>query len=183
MRRGQSTWFLRNQKPEMQWGTVTQLGKGEGDTLTDGTSSIIPATNPSLGRQAPGGVTTTSTMIRANKEGVTSTLRSETVWPKGPKGMKRVVKTTTSAPRFSGRDHWYHMASVKTGTRNKLYVNGAFVAETYGKASLADQSLEVLLGGLKKTGHGWMGEVDELAFWRRALNAKEVRARRHRRRC
>jgi len=150
------------------------LGKGEGDTLTDGSSSIIAAVKGSLGRQAPGGVTTTSTTIKANKDGVTSTIRSSTVWPQ-TKGMKRVVKTTASAPRFSGRDHWYHMTSVKTGTRNKLYVNGAFVAETFGKASLGGQSLEVLLGGLKKTGHGFIGEIDEVAFWKRALTAKEVR--------
>ena len=29
-RRGQSTWFLRNQTPGQQWGTVTQLNKGSG---------------------------------------------------------------------------------------------------------------------------------------------------------
>jgi sulfite reductase (NADPH) flavoprotein alpha-component len=52
MRRGQSTWFLRNQAPSQQWGTVRQLkDKPEPPfgTLTDGTAPLIPCrVNPAV---------------------------------------------------------------------------------------------------------------------------------------
>jgi hypothetical protein len=80
---------------------------------------------------------------------------------------------------------WYHLAVVYDGTlpdpaqRARIYVNGAFDtlwALGAGNATLDPSDASVQVGNLPGGGTAWIGMIDEVAIWNRALSAKEILA-------
>jgi hypothetical protein len=151
------------------------FGKGQGDTVSDGVTSIIPTFDHGLPKAGEGAVVSTSSKVRANGAGVTSTTTVTTVYPTKA-GFRSVVQTTASAPRLSARGTWYHLASVREAGKSKMYVNGNLVAETFQVTGLSGEAL-ITIGGMEGEDrkNGFIGEVDELAFFNRALGREEVK--------
>jgi len=151
------------------------FGKGSGDTLTDGYSSVIPTFDHALPEPGKGAVVSTASNVRSNAAGVTSKTTVTTDFPNKP-GYKSVVQTTASAPRLSARSIWYHISSVRIAGKNKMYVNGNLASETFGETALQGDTI-LTIGGMQgeDRNNGFIGEVDELAFFGRALSSKEVK--------
>ena len=77
-------------------------------------------------------------------------------------------------------DEWVHLAGVyKPGEAMELYVNGQFkVDRTAGvpASQFSDNSASVLIGSRNACGNcGWMGAIDELRIYSRALTASDVK--------
>jgi hypothetical protein len=78
--------------------------------------------------------------------------------------------------------HWYHVAVVFDGSlsaekRVSVYVNGQLdktAPETSATVTAYDSPVEV--GDLPVGGQTFIGSIDEVAMWQRALSADEVMA-------
>jgi hypothetical protein len=76
-------------------------------------------------------------------------------------------------------ERWYHVAVVYDGSRVeaqriRFYVNGELDESHAAEASLAPNTQEVQIGNLPNGGNGFVGKIDEVAIWKRALDAEEV---------
>jgi len=77
---------------------------------------------------------------------------------------------------------WYHVAVVFDGSlvasqRARIYINGqldSVHAET--SSTVTTSSASVLVGNLPNGGDKFIGSIDDVAFWQRALTATEVSA-------
>ena len=75
-------------------------------------------------------------------------------------------------------DTWYTAVVSYDGSKLSLYVDGQRIAETIAELDYANQ-IAFVLGGAKdgtdgKVMGGFSGNIDEFAFWRRALSQKEI---------
>ncbi|MCC6143794.1 MAG: LamG domain-containing protein [Candidatus Hydrogenedentes bacterium] len=74
------------------------------------------------------------------------------------------------------RGEWYHVAAVKDGARLKLYLNGELKSSAAVPATIHTQSDEVGIGcNPYFPGEWFQGNIDEPAFWGRALSEDEIR--------
>jgi hypothetical protein len=73
---------------------------------------------------------------------------------------------------------WQHMAAVKEGSKMRLFVDGRLVASGKDDTELA-QGLRLILGQLDevRTERRFVGQIDELAIYPRALSTEEIRRR------
>jgi hypothetical protein len=73
---------------------------------------------------------------------------------------------------------WQHLAAVKDGDQMRLYVNGKLAASGQD-ASKLPPGLNLIVGQLDRTrtDRRFIGQIDELAFYPRALSAEEVQRR------
>lgn len=94
----------------------------------------------------------------------------------------KVTSTNGTATRVGagvadvpGANIWYHLAAVYDGTTATVYINGVAKASLTG-ASGALKSPQVSAIGAKGAGgdQTWLGAMDDLAVWNRALTATEV---------
>jgi hypothetical protein len=79
---------------------------------------------------------------------------------------------------------WYHLAVVydgdlAVGERVQLYVNGARDSVADTDPTLATNTQDVLIGNLPNGGDMFIGQIDEVAIWARALSGDEVAALYH----
>ncbi|MBK8096335.1 MAG: DUF1553 domain-containing protein [Planctomycetes bacterium] len=82
-----------------------------------------------------------------------------------------------SPPGFhDGR--WHHVAFTRDQSTGRiaLYVDGEPMGEAEGGKQLLSAPPKLVLGGLQPGGHGFRGDLDEVAFHDRALSADEVAA-------
>lgn len=105
----------------------------------------------------------------------------------GPNGVLRLETankegahngTVETAPNTLRVNTWQHVAAVvKRGEKaTKLYVNGYEVASgTIGDADLDNPAMSLLIGRIRDAQLFW-GMIDELRFYRRALEANEIEA-------
>jgi hypothetical protein len=83
---------------------------------------------------------------------------------------------------FSGKPYvlrqWQHVAAVKEGSQMRLYVDGELVASGEDASSLPP-GLRLLVGQLdqNRDNRRFIGQIDELAVYPRALSDQEIRRR------
>lgn len=85
-----------------------------------------------------------------------------------------------SAAAFSN-DQWYHIAVVYDGAedaplRTRIYVNGALDSVHASAPSFDPNSEDIQVGGLPGGGEPFIGKLDEVAIWTRALTAAEIQS-------
>jgi large repetitive protein len=77
---------------------------------------------------------------------------------------------------------WYHIAVVYDGNaavaaqRVRVYVNGALDTESNAPPELAANVEDVVIGSLPNGGTSFIGKIDEVAIWTRALSGAEIAA-------
>jgi hypothetical protein len=73
---------------------------------------------------------------------------------------------------------WQHVAAVKDGAQMRLYVDGRLVA-TGDDSTARPAGLSLIIGQLdrSRTDRRFVGQIDELAVYARALTAEEIRRR------
>ncbi len=77
------------------------------------------------------------------------------------------------------QDEWVHMAGIyRPGQQTEIYVNGQLkdvMDVDVPDSQFSDNGLPVLIGARNQCGNcGWMGSIDDVAVWSRALNADEI---------
>ena len=75
--------------------------------------------------------------------------------------------------------HWHMMTATYRSGSQKLYVDGALVAESQYSGPLPLVSDVVSIGGIDGFGpyhHPWIGDIDEVSIYNRALDSSEVMA-------
>jgi hypothetical protein len=76
--------------------------------------------------------------------------------------------------------NWYHVAVVydatlQSGMRAQIYVNGVLdIASEETSTSISPYDSDLLIGDLPGGGDTFMGRIDEVAIWTRALSATEI---------
>lgn len=76
------------------------------------------------------------------------------------------------APTFK-EGEWHHMTGVVSGTKMFLYVDGAFLKEGVVGGAIVSKSSETEIG--KAGDGGFIGSIDEVAVYDRALTADEIK--------
>jgi hypothetical protein len=83
-------------------------------------------------------------------------------------------------PYLFPRDEWHHVVSTGDGTSLRTYYDGELVATGGGvTANYGSSAFNVNIGGggvFDGTGNFFTGQIDEVALYRKALNAEQVRA-------
>lgn len=77
------------------------------------------------------------------------------------------------------KDEWAHLCfwlDIEAGCR-RIYINGKKVAEDTGKAGIAYKGTEgdTIIGSWGEYGRYFIGVIDEVQVWDRALNEKEIK--------
>ena len=83
---------------------------------------------------------------------------------------------TVSAP--SGgfeRERWYYLTTVRASGSCSLYIDGERKAHAQGTPPAGPGTHSVMLGVKHDMHHAWIGELDDVAYWRRGLTGHEVR--------
>ncbi|PYR74988.1 MAG: hypothetical protein DMF87_21510, partial [Acidobacteria bacterium] len=80
------------------------------------------------------------------------------------------VQGTASLPSNS----WTHLAATYDGTMLRLYVNGALVTSKSVPGSLVTSGGALRIGGNSVWGEWFMGYIDEVRIYNRALSAGEI---------
>lgn len=79
-------------------------------------------------------------------------------------------------------NHWYHVAlvfdgSLATAERARLYIDGQLdIAHSIASSSISSFDSPLEVGRLRDGGQNFVGSIDEVAYWNRALSAAEVAA-------
>jgi hypothetical protein len=76
----------------------------------------------------------------------------------------------TEIPRWQ----WQHVALVRDGRQVRVYLNGELELETNVASRMAAAPAQFFFGGRSDNDSNWEGRLDEIAFFDRALSAKEV---------
>lgn len=76
---------------------------------------------------------------------------------------------------------WYHLAFVYDGKaesalRTRIYVNGVLDSVHASDSSFSPNTQDVQVGGLPGGGEPFIGKLDELALWTRALTPAEIQS-------
>ena len=75
---------------------------------------------------------------------------------------------------------WIHVAVVRDETRIQLYVDGTLSDSTEASLPFLNESLRPIIGRLQPNPidelRQWVGGIDEVALYGRALTPEEVRA-------
>ena len=78
----------------------------------------------------------------------------------------------TEIPRWQ----WQHVVYVREGESVNVYLNGKLDLKTKSKANFPTRFDQFVIGGRSDNHANWEGRLDEVAIFKRALNAKEVAA-------
>lgn len=73
-------------------------------------------------------------------------------------------------------NQWQHVAGVWNGTDIKIYINGALIATTTGVtgSSFKSQLFNPIKMGLNLSNEKFIGNIDEVRMWNRALSQAEI---------
>jgi RHS repeat-associated protein len=82
-------------------------------------------------------------------------------------------RANVSGPTPLAADTWTHVATTYDGTMLRMYVNGAEVATQPVTGELSGTS-QMLIGRTRLTGAPFVGSIDEVRVYRRALTAEEI---------
>ncbi|MCR9246604.1 MAG: DUF1549 domain-containing protein [bacterium] len=90
-------------------------------------------------------------------------------------GVGRPETFVASEPGYHD-GHWHHVAFTRdrASGRIALYVDGVLVDEAKGNRKPLDSPPRIVVGRMQPGGKGFRGDLDELAFYPRALSAEEV---------
>jgi hypothetical protein len=83
---------------------------------------------------------------------------------------KNVTAGNTEIPRWQ----WQHAVLVRDGQNVRVYLNGQLEIETKAAANFPASLDQFFFGGRSDNDSNWEGRLDEIAFFDRALSAKEV---------
>jgi hypothetical protein len=75
-------------------------------------------------------------------------------------------------------NEWYHYCMTKTATELKFYINGVLVYTDSYHATLSTTAADVRIGGAEVDAgvEWWLGKLDDIGIWNRALSSSEVAA-------
>jgi hypothetical protein len=71
---------------------------------------------------------------------------------------------------------WTHLAATYDGSSLRLYVNGSLAAERATSGVLATSSRPLRIGHNDVNGGVFLGRIDEVRVYARALTAQEIQA-------
>ena len=75
---------------------------------------------------------------------------------------------------------WYHLVAVQDGERMRIYLNGELEREVGHTSATGADGYRLVVGSLRPSGYpvqrAFVGRIDEVAVYRRALRKDEVRA-------
>jgi len=111
------------------------------------------------------------------------------LWQESQASIRAYVDVPDQSDRFWSsagfmNDTWYHLCAVYDGTqadagaRALLYVNGMFDSAATNAGATIDPSntQDLFIANLPNGGSLFVGMIDEVAIWKRALSAAEVSA-------
>jgi PKD repeat protein len=78
------------------------------------------------------------------------------------------------APAALPLNTWTHLAATYDGAQMRLYVNGLQVANRAQSGTIASSSDALNIGANAYTGSHWLGRIDEVRIYRRALSQSEI---------
>jgi hypothetical protein len=88
----------------------------------------------------------------------------------------------SSSDASFGNNAWYHVAVVYDGSQadaglgETIYVNGVVDSVHPADPSLAVNTQDILVGNLPGGGNNFVGMIDEVTVWTRALDANEIKS-------
>ena len=69
---------------------------------------------------------------------------------------------------------WTHLAATYDGAQMRLYVNGLQVTNRAQSGTIATSSDALNIGANAYIGFHWLGRIDEVRIYRRALSPSEI---------
>jgi hypothetical protein len=95
---------------------------------------------------------------------------------RNPPGFDHAVGTSCYSAKAYSLRRWQHLAAVKQGTELRLYVDGVLADKQVERKSLPP-NLAMVVGELGRPGRrsSFVGQLDELAIYARALSPGEVK--------
>jgi len=69
---------------------------------------------------------------------------------------------------------WYHIVATWDGTTQYIYVNGSSIGSTSRTGTITTNTTAVEIGMLPGGGENFLGTIDEVGIWSRALTSTEV---------
>jgi hypothetical protein len=69
---------------------------------------------------------------------------------------------------------WHHAVGTYDGATMRMYINGVQVGTGTASTRLLPAATGARIGGLPSTGGMWIGSLDEVSIWDRALTAAEI---------
>jgi cysteine-rich repeat protein len=83
-------------------------------------------------------------------------------------------RTSVSIPDIQAGT-WHHIIAIYNGSETKVYVDGTSYGGENASGTIGTNNNEVTIGSLSPTyGHKWIGSIDEVLIYDRALNETEV---------
>lgn len=179
------------------WSPISPIG-GSGSLLLDGSNDVVEIPNYLLG--APNSIIpglTVSAWLRPgagftsnyrryfsiqNVSGGNNYITCHTLPTfDGPAGELRVHihGTSTNTSGFAlAADTWYHIINTFNDATNTvcIYRNGVPIRQNTGVANQMTNDQFIITGSLNagETGHGWLGHLDDIRLYRRALTDGEA---------
>jgi hypothetical protein len=83
------------------------------------------------------------------------------------------------APSALPLNTWTHLAGTYDGAQMRIYVNGIQVTNRAQSGMIATSTDALNIGGNSHTGLHWLGRVDEVRIYRRALSQSEIQEDMH----
>jgi hypothetical protein len=78
------------------------------------------------------------------------------------------------APAALSVNTWSHVAATYDGAQMRLYVNGDEVANRAQTGAISTSTDNLIIGANSSSGFHWLGRIDEVRIYRRALSAVEI---------
>ena len=101
-----------------------------------------------------------------------------------PTGLGCLASSKTSEQSFGGYvndivlNTWYHYCVTRTATELKFYINGGLVLTDNNPMIISGTSADMRIGGAEVDADvaWWLGKLDDIGIWNRALTSSEVAA-------
>jgi hypothetical protein len=72
--------------------------------------------------------------------------------------------------------NWHHVAYTKASTASNLYINGVDRTDTVTDATFTNPAIPLIVGADYNGTIGWVGKMDEVAFYATALSQARIQA-------
>ena len=94
-------------------------------------------------------------------------------------GGNRGINVVVESPKLIEPGKWYHIATTYDGTIAKVYINGSLEGSFEFSESLINSSMPMTIGqeGIPGGPGPFLGLIDEVRVWNRALSAEEIQSR------